>query len=131
MASLTGFTSQQLVQFTDCLQPDNSAMVSIKKANSYSARGLRESQLAYQNFLPMTVAIESGIFQLQKQFTDSLSSGCVTGNCTFQSSPRGTFSTLAIVHSCKDVTSEVTAAYENGTKAVPGIDESGLAIEYN
>jgi hypothetical protein len=117
MASFTGFALQQLVQFTECLQPHDTPTVSIRKANSYAAHGLRVAVNEYQLFLPMDVAIVSGILSPQKQYTGVYSSGCTTGNCTFASSPEGTFSTLAMVHSCKDVTSEVAIVYRKGTNA--------------
>jgi hypothetical protein len=125
MASLTGFALQQLIQFTECLQPYETPTVSIRKANSYNAHGLREWVNDYQPFLPMDVAIESGILLPQKQYTDVYSSGCTTGNCTFASSPEGTFSTLAMVHSCKDVTSEVAVVYGNATRTSTNIRSSG------
>jgi hypothetical protein len=125
MASLTGFALQQLIQFTDCLQPYETPTVSIRKANSYNAHGLRMWVNEYQQFLPMDVAIESGILSPQKQYTDVYSSGCTTGNCTFASSLEGTFSTLAMVHSCTDVTSEVAVIYDNATRTNTNVRSSG------
>jgi hypothetical protein len=125
MASLTGFALQQLIQFTECLQPYETPTVTIRKTNSYNAHGLRMWVMDYQQFLPMDVAIESGILSPQKQYTDVYSSGCTTGNCTFASSPEGTFSTLAMVHSCTDVTSEVAVIYDNATKTNTNVRSSG------
>ncbi|EAT81607.1 hypothetical protein SNOG_11108 [Parastagonospora nodorum SN15] len=39
MASLTGFFTQQLVQFQDCLQKDTTALVKISRTNSYVKHG--------------------------------------------------------------------------------------------
>jgi hypothetical protein len=125
MASLTGFALQQLIQFTECLQPYESPTVSIRKANSYNAHGLREWVNNKQPFLPMDVAITSGILSPQKQYTDVYFSGCTTGNCTFAASPEGTFSTLAMVHSCTDVTSEVAVIYGNATRTNTNVRSSG------
>lgn len=121
MASLTGFASQQLIQFTDCLQPDESAAVSLAKSNEFIAIEPRYN-VEPEVYHRMRVAIDMGILQPQAHYTDILTSGCITGNCTFPSSAEGTLSTLAISHSCEDVTSEVkevplnkTITYENGT----------------
>jgi hypothetical protein len=125
MASLTGFALQQLIQFTECLQPYETPTASIRKANSFNAHGLRMGVNEYQQFLPMDVAIVSGILSPQKQYTDVYSSGCPTGNCTFASSLEGTFSTLAMVHSCTDVTSEVAVIYDNATRTNTNVRSSG------
>jgi hypothetical protein len=133
MASLTGFASQQLIQFTECLQPDNTAIVSVHKSNLYFNAGPMISAGRRDIAQEMAVAIDVGILQPQEDYTRVLSSGCTTGNCTFPSSSEGTFSTLAFVHSCHNATSEVkqkflyeTITYENGTNAtVPDVMDFG------
>jgi hypothetical protein len=123
MASFNGFASQQLIQLVECQQLNNTAMVALSRTNSYAASGKRNSAEIYDSFLPMDVAVEVGILQPVQDYTNVLASGCITGNCSFPSSDGAAFSTLAISHSCEDVTSEVehiplntTYTSSNGTE---------------
>jgi hypothetical protein len=89
--------------------------VGIFKTNLYTASGVRSGAGLYDDFLPMSVAVDVGIAQPVEDYTSMLSYGCTSGNCTFPSSNEAAFSTLAIGHWCKDVTSEIQHLRYNGT----------------
>jgi hypothetical protein len=116
MASFTGFASQQLIQLIECQQTNDTAIVSLSRTNESAASGKRTNPLRYNYFLPMAVAIEVGILQPLQDYTSVLASGCITGNCTFPASDSAALSTLAISHSCEDVTLDVQHIPLNRTR---------------
>jgi hypothetical protein len=119
MTAFTGFASQQLLVFDECLRRDSSAHVSIAKSTSYNLTGPRIGAGAFQVAEEMTSAIELGIIQPNQDQTTLLSRGCVTGNCTFPATNGTSYSSLAIGHTCKDVTSEVFTVPTNITYTGP------------
>ncbi|KAE8871197.1 hypothetical protein PTNB73_02656 [Pyrenophora teres f. teres] len=138
MAAFTGFAAQQLIVFQDCQRPDNSASVGIRRSNYFNAVGDRLGSQFYDEFLPMAVAMDIGMLQPVEDRTQALSYGCTTGNCTFPASDGPAYSTIAIGHTCDDVTSQVqeipltknhdyayagtkimNEPYENGTTSNP------------
>lgn len=114
-------------------------MVTLSKTDTHAAAGKRAAPEHYDYFLPMDVATEVGILQPVPNYTNFLASGCITGNCSFLSSDGAAVSTLAISHSCKDITSEVqhvplnrTFTSSNGTEnTMPDIVklDSGTSIQ--
>jgi hypothetical protein len=120
-AALNGFALQQILQLEECLQPDNTATVEIKRTNYYGRFGKRFGPLIHDIFVPMAVAMDVGILQPVEDPTSTLSSGCTTGNCTFPSFSGETFSTLAFSHTCEYVTSQVKVVpiTENNTFVDP------------
>jgi hypothetical protein len=90
----------------ECLQPDYEATVRIERTNYYGASGRRFSPQYFDYFAPMAVAMDVGILQPVQDLTNMLSHGCTTGNCTFPTLHGETFSTLAINHTCEDITSQ-------------------------
>jgi hypothetical protein len=129
MASFTGFAAQQLLLFTDCQRTDEAATVGIMKTNLYKASGARLAPGQYDDFLPMTVAMDVGIAQPVEDYTKILSYGCISGNCTFPSSNEAAFSTLAISHWCKDVTSEIQRVRYNGTVYSQPLQNSTVSLD--
>jgi hypothetical protein len=128
MASPTGFFAQQLVQFQDCLEIDTAALVNISRTNSYEQAGQFQSN-AFTDYPPMVAAINVGVLQRPGDLTSALSSGCSSGNCTFSETGTPSFSTLAISHSCEDITAQIylvneTLANEDDpyTRAFLGLD---------
>lgn len=119
MATLTGFISQQLVQFEKCLRPDTNVTVEVFRANSFDKVGDRWP-IRVDTYAPMAVAMEVGILQPVDDLTNTLSRNCATGNCTFASIEGETFSTLGIGHTCSDVTSQLERHYEKNISQPPG-----------
>lgn len=107
MASLTGFFSQQLIQFQDCLQVDKSAFPGLAKSNYFSLTGERFQSMQYAIYPPMLAAIHVGIIQPVDDLTSVLSSGCTSGNCTFPEYAGATFQTVGVGHSCEDLTAKI------------------------
>lgn len=107
MASLTGFFSQQLVQFKDCYEKDVTAVVSLTKSNEYSRSGGSFQNMSPVEYAPMVAAINVGIIQPVTDLTNVLSSGCDSGNCSFPNTDGAAFSTLAMTHVCEDSTAHI------------------------
>ena len=107
MAAFTGFAAQQLIVFEDCQRADNSASVGILRSNYFNSVGDRLAPQLYDEFLPMAVAMDVGMLQPVEDRTQVLSYGCTTGNCTFPALNGSAYSTIAIGHTCDDVTSQV------------------------
>ena len=130
MASLTGFFSQQLVQFKDCYEKNTTAVASISRTNSYSRIGGSFQNNAHVDFAPMVAAIHVGVIQPVDDLTNVLSSGCASGNCTFPATDGASFSTIAVSHFCQDITTRIRTVNEstnaNSRNRTPGY----FALDY-
>ncbi|KAH6614226.1 hypothetical protein C7974DRAFT_320916 [Boeremia exigua] len=123
MVSLTGFFLQQLVQFDDCLQPNNTMVPRVSKTNSYSRAGaLAAFNLTTENepFMGMVAAINVAFFQAPEDYTNVLSQRCTSGFCTFPMNNGTSFTTVAISHLCEDLTSKVSIS-------TPSLSRRGIA----
>lgn len=118
LASLTGFFSQQLVQFSDCAQKSE-ALATIARTNSYVQTGGRILAGSYADYAPMVSAINVGILQSIGDLTSVLSSGCSSGSCTFSDDGTPSFSTLAVSHICEDSTARIRVFNESKTSEAP------------
>lgn len=133
MAALSGFTSQQLIRFEACLQQDKTATATVLQANHCALPGVAKSQpfetvkARWSEYPPMSTAIQVAIVQGQQDFTSVLSTGCITGNCTFPSTANATLSTLAITHLCRNATEALKMEY-NSTVLTLG-SGSGIRME--
>lgn len=128
MASLTGFATQQLVVFQNCMQKDLAAVASIARTNNFTAAGTEVRGAYYDTFPPMVVAINLGIIQPVDDLTAVLSS-CESGNCTFPIDIGASFSTVGVSHKCKNITSEVWETQViNGTGTMALLNLSSNAL---
>ncbi|KZM24318.1 uncharacterized protein EKO05_0005633 [Ascochyta rabiei] len=134
MASLTGFFSQQVVQFRDCLQPNITMVPRVAKTNSY----LRAGALAGFNvtpdsepFLGMIAAINVAIFQPIDDYTNKITEKCTSGYCTFPGNNGTSFSTVAVGHTCEKITSQdsITTLSSSYRDFASIRDETGILIE--
>ena len=107
LASLLGFFSQQLVQFQNCLEENTTASANIMWTNAYARTGGSIMNMLSSDYPPMIAAINVGLLQRTGDLTNVLSSGCTTGNCSFSAAGNASFSTVAISHSCEDVTTGI------------------------
>jgi hypothetical protein len=112
MASLTGFFTQQIVLFQNCLELKDGASVSIAKTNNYTRTGIPSFNMNPTDFDAMIAAVNVGLIQPVVDFTNVLSVGCSSGNCTFPSTNHGSFSTLGVDHVCEDVTTQIRVVNE-------------------
>lgn len=115
LASLLDFFMQQLIYFQDCLQRDESTVASISKTNNYNASDGPVFNITSDTYLPMIAAINNAIVGPTEDFTNVLSRGCATCNCTFPVDNRASFSTLAVGHKYEDVTPDIKVRYTNET----------------
>jgi hypothetical protein len=107
MASLTGFFTQQIVLFQDCLELKDGASVGIAKTNNYTRSGTSSENMNPTDFDPMIAAVNVGLIQPVVDLTKVLSVGCSSGNCTFPSTNHGSFSTLGVGHVCENMTTHI------------------------
>jgi len=89
-------------------------------------------------YAPMAAAISVGILQLVGDLTNTLSSGCSSGNCTFSDKGSASFSTLAFGHFCNNITSNIRIVNEtystrdNWTTAYLALDyEDDNSLEWS
>ncbi|KAF2831318.1 hypothetical protein CC86DRAFT_314581 [Ophiobolus disseminans] len=129
MTAFTGFASQQLLQFNECLQEDTAAQVGIARANSFYLQGPRLGARVAMTAEPLQEAIEVGIIQPGQDLTAILSSGCITGNCTFPTTDGASFSSFGFGHSCVDETANVIKILTNQTFSLQRGDNS-TAVAY-
>lgn len=130
MASLTGFFSQQLVQFQSCLEKDTDGLANIARTSSYSQTGGSSQPNSPVDYPPMVAAINVGILQRTGDPTSTLSSGCSSGNCTFSEAKNASFSTLAISHSCEDLTTRIRIINETTNNRNTPPTTTFLGLDY-
>ncbi|KAH9882578.1 hypothetical protein J1614_000814 [Plenodomus biglobosus] len=130
MASFTGFFSQQLIQFRDCFEKDTTAVVTISKCNSYAQTGGEIRKMHPVDFAPMVAAVNVGVTQPVEDLTNVLSSGCISGNCSFPATDGASFSTIAMSRSCTDITAHIRTMNESTRPGNPYHNLSNLALDY-
>lgn len=134
MTSLTGFFSQQLVQFGTCLQRDGAAGVTVAKTNNYTAHGVFLDDHTADEFGPMVAAINVGLTQPVDDHSSALINGCVSGNCTFPSTDGASISTLGISYACTDILTHIrqqnglTTLTSNGSSRFLTIQATSKAV---
>lgn len=89
-------------------------------------------------YAPMAAAISVGVLQPVGDLTNTLSSGCSSGNCTFSAEGSASFSTLSFGHFCTNITSNIRIVNEtysmrdNLTRAYLALDyEDGHTLEFS
>jgi hypothetical protein len=122
LASLTGFFSQQLVLFQDCLEKDPTALVNISRTNTYVRIAGIDQDENPVDYIPMVAAINIGLLQPPGDLTNALSSGCSSGNCTFSGTDGASFSTVAITHLCEDITAHIRVVNVTKQETYLGLD---------
>ena len=122
MTSLTGFFSQQLVQFETCLQRDDFVAVTVAKTNNYTAHGVFINNDTADEFGPMVAAINVGLIQPVEDHTNVLTNGCSSGNCTFPSTGGASISTVGISHVCEDISTHIRQ--QDGITTLAGLRNS-------
>lgn len=61
----------------------------------------------------MVAAIHVGVIQPVEDLTNVLSSGSVSGNCSFPRIDGGSFFTISISRSCQDITMQIRTVYQS------------------
>jgi hypothetical protein len=131
MASLTGFFTQQIVLFQDCLELKDGASVSIAKTNNYTRSGTSSFNRNPTDFDAMIAAVNVGLIQPVVDFTNVLSLGCSSGNCTFPSTNHGSFSTLGVGHVCEDMTTHIRVVNETFESESNSTVPEFFALDYD
>ena len=122
MTSLTGFFSQQLVQFETCLQRDHVTAVTVAKTNNYTAHGAFINNYMADEYGPMVAAINVGLIQPVEDHSNVLTNGYISGNCTFPSTNGAAISTVGISHVCNDISTHIRR--RDGITTLTGLGNS-------
>ncbi|KAF2631181.1 hypothetical protein BU25DRAFT_386135 [Macroventuria anomochaeta] len=125
LAALTGFFLQQLVVFEDCLQRNPAATVRISKTNYCKAAYQGVGSTYVDAYPPMVAAINAGMIQSVPDHTSAVSHGCSSGNCTFPSEKGMSFSTVAVGHSCENITTRIHGSRRPDHLAIITLPTSG------
>lgn len=100
--------TQQVLQFQNFLRESQNEVASIPKSNSYSATGEQYGYGPYHLDVTMANAVNVGLTAPPKNVSSLITtSRCTSGNCTFPTTDRASFSTLGICHSCLDIADKV------------------------
>ena len=120
--------SQQIINYTDCAQPLPNAIASISRTNNYSAYGFRWASDENTLDAPMINTLYSGLINPPENPASLIVTECPTGNCTFPSDNGASHSSLAMCHSCEDISSQITSHGFNWTRSFITDDNFTLSI---
>ncbi|KAI0427580.1 hypothetical protein F5Y09DRAFT_350331 [Xylaria sp. FL1042] len=118
---------QQLVGLVPCSRESETLAASVARTNAYYATGGHAGELESEIDSPMAVAINTGLVNLPNHIPSLVSATCSSGNCTF-----GRFSSLAVCHSCADISSQIKnltkpTGFYNYSLPVANDDDPGLS----
>ncbi|KAF2136006.1 uncharacterized protein K452DRAFT_345190 [Aplosporella prunicola CBS 121167] len=102
--------SQEIIKYHSCLQPVDGMKAQIPRTNNYHIHGPPGGINSVGNELDSSIqlAFYTGLFSSLANASAPLAVKCLTKNCTFAEEDSGAFQTLAICHSCQDISNEVT-----------------------
>ncbi|KAL1644183.1 hypothetical protein SLS58_004463 [Diplodia intermedia] len=100
--------SQQILQYYTCLRPLHGAITSIPRTNGYTSNAFQTGADVHEMDPQMSITIYTGLLNPPANSSSSISISCPTGNCTYPSDNGTTFSTLAVSHSCEDISNLVS-----------------------
>lgn len=107
--------SQQILQYYTCLEPLHSATTSIPGTNNYTGNAFHSGAALHEIDADMSIAIYTGLLNPPANSSSSMTISCLTGNCTYPSDNGATFSTLAISHSCEDISNLILNVTDNSS----------------
>ncbi|KAK7990042.1 hypothetical protein PG989_010357 [Apiospora arundinis] len=107
LAAIIDPFSQQIVGVVGCTREDDQSRAFVGRTNGYYANGGHTGALSSEIDSPMAVAINVGLVSPPNHIPSLVSTTCASGNCTF-----GQFSSVAVCHSCADISSQI----QNSTK---------------
>lgn len=123
--------SQQVIRYYDCLQLIPGSVSSIPWTNNHTKSGGQNEAAYYVLDGPMSAALNTGFSNPPVNATASIATQCPTGNCTFPSENGASYSSLAMCHSCNDMTNSVTnisSTYNTAYKLPSGAEISGATL---
>ncbi|KAL2289241.1 hypothetical protein FJTKL_02260 [Diaporthe vaccinii] len=117
--------SQQIIQSEPCLQNITGAVAEIPKLQHFET-GMVVTAEAPPLSGSLQAAIYMGLLSPPPNSSAAMTANCRTGNCTFPSDNGETFSTLAMCHSCVDISHTIT--YYNTDGMAQAAIQSGANI---
>lgn len=95
--------SQQIIQSEPCLQNVTGAAAEIPKSQNFEAGIILSEPMINVLSGSLQAAIYMGLLSPPPNSSAAMTADCRTGNCNFPSDDGATFSTLAMCHSCVDI----------------------------
>lgn len=95
--------SQQIIQSEPCLQNITGAAAEIPKSQNFEAGIILSEPMINLLSGSLQAAIYMGLLSPPPNSSVAMTADCRTGNCDFPSDDGATFSTLAMCHSCVDI----------------------------
>lgn len=106
----TGSFVQQAIQTQSCQFAVDSVAASLPISKNVTAgRGGKKSVFGPLDIPNVLAALSSALAPDSEKIGSPISVGCPTGNCTFQTSIGGVYSTLGVCSSCVDTSSLITS----------------------
>lgn len=99
--------SQQVLNYRNCLEPNDSETARISVTNRYTLTGghIAADESVLSNF--MTLSIYNGLLSSVENGSSFISVTCPSGNCTFASNNGATHSSVAICQKSQDITQHI------------------------
>lgn len=107
--------SQQIIQTEPCLQNVTGAVAEIPTLQIFGA-GITAQTVTPPLSGYLQAAIYMGLLSPTPNSSAAMTTNCRTGNCTFPSDDGATFSTLAMCHSCIDISHAITRYYPHSVE---------------
>lgn len=105
----TGSFVQQAIQTQSCQLPADSAHASLPVSRNITTSKAGEAGISGTlDYSKLIAAFSSALAPDSEEIGSPISVGCPTGNCTFQNSIGGVYSTLGVCSLCADTSSLIT-----------------------
>ncbi|KAI1359678.1 hypothetical protein F5Y08DRAFT_332151 [Xylaria arbuscula] len=122
LVALTDPFSQQIIAIKACTRQSDALTAAAGRTNTYTATSGHTGALSSEIDNPMAVAISTGFVSPPDHIPSLVMTTCESGNCTF-----GEFSSVAVCHSCDEITAEVVNYTRPGygwNYTLPGNEEA-------
>ncbi|ROV96076.1 hypothetical protein VPNG_09149 [Cytospora leucostoma] len=120
--------SQQIIQSEPCLWNLTDATAEIPIVQDFGP-GIVERTVRARITASMQAAIYMGLLSPPLNSSAAVTASCRSGNCTFPHDNGATFSTLAMCHSCVNISDTITSNHSQYEDAMPSTLPSGLGID--
>ncbi|KAK7744662.1 hypothetical protein SLS53_003550 [Cytospora paraplurivora] len=120
--------SQQIIQSEPCLWNLTGTTAEIPIVQGFEA-GFGTSAAKPRITASMQVAIYMGLLSPPPNSSAAVTASCRSGNCTFPHDNGATFSTLAMCHSCVNISDTITSNHSGHYDQIPATLPSGVSID--
>lgn len=132
--------SQQVLNYRNCLEPNDSVTAQISVTNWYTHTGGHTGADESAMDPVFELSIYNGLLSSVENGSSSVSVTCPSGNCTFPSDNGATYSSVAICHKSQDITQHIQNdtladsiwrySLPSGPRLQTGVLLSSVVIDY-